>query len=180
LYYFGGPICEILSIQMFVKDFLTRDLIRVVKQETIERVAYLFSTLGISCIWIVNEHDIIIGMATKTDIVSAYVLGKNVMDQIGSIMCREIQYVDQEYSREKCVEIMKRKNIHHVLVRDTSSQHVIGMVSTVDILRDIVTITGECPYIQSINTTRRNIENEMRREITKIATDYQWGIVGIL
>lgn len=163
---------------MYVKDFMTKDLVTCPQAQSIEKTCQMFSTLGISAMWVEDETDMssLLGVVTKSDVIRAYVQGLNVLDPISSIMKKEIQYVDEMYTRDQCADVMKRKHTHHLLVKNQKDE-IIGMASTMDICRDIATITKECPFIRDhhrSNNGNKAFEAEIRKDLDHIVKDYQY------
>ncbi|MCX8027504.1 MAG: DUF294 nucleotidyltransferase-like domain-containing protein [Thermodesulfovibrionales bacterium] len=153
---------------------------------TIKEAAEIMSIHRISCLVIIDNDAVPVGIVTDKDLREKVVArGRDVNENIGSIMSLTLIKVD---SKEYCFEAllkMIRHNIHHLLVVDDGklkgiiTNHdlmTLQGISPINIARDIenqISVDGLVPVSKKINT----IINLMLKEgvkayaITKIITE---------
>lgn len=141
-------------------DVMTRraDTVRV--NETIHEAIDTMVNLGLSALPVVNEQGVCVGVLTKTDIVrlagqlereealaerndlSALIFGIGLDEitdaKVEDVMTKPVLSVTEEEPLTAVAEKMVKHEVHHLPVCN-SSDHIVGIVSTMDIVRAVGT-----------------------------------------
>lgn len=150
---------------MYVREFMTPkyNIVTCFKTTTLDRVCDIFLEKGIGSIGIVDENGYIIGLITKSDIITAVASGLKLTTTVTqSLMSSVMAYVSVNATRDQAADIMYRHKIHHLLVRD-EEYDVIGIISSVDILMDLLKQFEKCPYLHHM----KRIPEKDREEFQK-------------
>jgi signal-transduction protein with cAMP-binding, CBS, and nucleotidyltransferase domain len=89
---------------------------------------------------IVNNHKFfheLVGLVTKTDIIDSYFSGLPIETKVSQIMNHELIYINENEDLDQAATLFNDNKIHHLIVTD-ESEHVIGLLSTFDILKSFV------------------------------------------
>lgn len=161
---------------MFAKDFMTpkSQFVTCSPDENLQRVSKLFSEMGLSSI-LIEEKGEIKGIITKTDVIKGFIKNENLATTTASkFMKTEMEYCDLNYPRDQICDIMSRKKIHHLLVRD-SDLNVVGLISTFDVIKNVSKLSQECPFLRDNWKVRspKQFEEALRQEIDKLAQEYE-------
>lgn len=161
---------------MFAKDFMTpkSEFVTCSPIENLQKVSKLFSEFGLSSV-LVEDKGEIKGILTKTDVIQGFLRSENLMTTPASkFMKTDMEYCDLNYPRDQICDIMSRKKIHHILVRD-QQMNVVGLISTYDIIKNVSKMTQECPYLRDNWKVRspKEFEDKLRIEIDKLAKEYE-------
>ena len=145
------------------RDIMTREVITVKPETTVEELARLLMEHKFSGVPVVDDHNNLIGIVTENDLISqnkrlhiptiirlfdAYImLGSERFDTeikkmaattVDEICAKDVVSISEETTIEEIATIMSEKNIHLLpVVRDGS---VVGIVGKADIVRSM---TGE-------------------------------------
>lgn len=145
------------------KDIMTKDVITIKPEATVEALARLLIEHRISGVPVVDDENRLIGIVTENDLISqnkrlhiptiirlfdAYILlGSGKMEEeikkmvattVGDICTRKVVSITEETSLEEIATIMAEKNIHLLpVLRDGK---VVGIVGKADI---VSAMTGE-------------------------------------
>ena len=118
-----------------IKDCASRRLIiSIVSDTNVQEAATLMKDRDVRSI-LVKEKDEYIGIVTETDILFEVLIGGNVPNttKVSSIMTKPIISLDQDKPLKEAIELMRNKNIKHLVV--TRKDEIIGMLS----VRDLIT-----------------------------------------
>jgi len=145
--------------ELTAKDIMTRKVVSVKKDTTIEQLIKLLIKHDISGVPVVDEHNSIIGIVTEADIIVresdlpfALSFGfsflknyesflKNNQEylntKVGKIMTEKIKVVRQDTSITKVVNIMINNNINRLPVVDKDNK-LIGIIARSDVLKSML------------------------------------------
>jgi len=86
---------------------------------------------------LVKENGAYVGILTETDLLFEVLIGGNdpKSTKVSSIMTKPIISLDQDKSLKAGVELMRKKNIKHLIV--TRKDKIVGMLS----IRDLITFS---------------------------------------
>lgn len=140
---------------MQVKDIMTAHAEWVDAGTSLEKVAKILRDNAIGCLP-VGENDRLVGMITDRDIAFRAVAdGRNpVTTMAKDVMTKGITYCFVDQSEEEALELMERKQIHHlpVLSRD---KRIVGMLSLSDLaLRSNRGMRGDIIALASRDASR--------------------------
>jgi CBS domain-containing protein len=145
---------------MIVSDVMTRKVLAVSPDETVEHAANLMLRHGISGLFVVDATGTLVGVVTEGDLLRRDELGterhrpwwlrvlvspgKQALDftrahgrKVSDIMTPEVICVTTETPLEDVVETMEKQRIKRVAV--TEGGHMVGVVARSDLLRALLT-----------------------------------------
>jgi CBS domain-containing protein len=166
---------------MIVSDVMTRKVLSVAPDETVEHAATLMLRHGISGLFVVDTQGTLAGVVTEGDLLRRDEIGterhrpwwlrmllspgKQALDftrthgrKVSDIMTAEVICVDVSTSLEEVVETMEKQRIKRVAV--TEKGHVVGVVARSDLLRALLSHEREktpVPTAQDDRTVRANV-----------------------
>jgi len=119
--------------KFIIADIMTKDLIFIAPDATAKDAANVMIENLINSV-IVKENDVVIGIVTDHDFKRV----ATSTTEIGKLFVREIMSSDPisispSYTLPEAVEVIKNRNIRHLLVKSPSGVYV-GIVSVKDIL----------------------------------------------
>lgn len=88
---------------------------------------------------LITKEDTYFGFVTKHDLLEAYHLGKDTQKTtVQEIMKsnRELHYVKENETLDRCADLMITKGCHHLLVKNMMNR-VVGLISSIDIVKAI-------------------------------------------
>ncbi len=117
---------------MKVKEIMTKDMIIISPQDTLEDASSIMRNYDIGFLPVVEEDDVV-GVITDRDIViRAIALGKNSKDSVEPYMTTYLICVDKETTLEDALERMAEEKVKRLLVEE--KEKIIGLLSLSDIL----------------------------------------------
>lgn len=88
-----------------------------------------------------------LGLITSTDMVKAYAQGKKGEETTAKeIMSYNFTMVSSSLVRDAVAELMMKENKHHVFVKDDFNDNIIGLVSSVDVVKETALDAKWWPY----------------------------------
>ena len=146
---------------MKAKDIMSKDVITVKKDTTVEEIAHLLSEKSISGVPVVDEDDKVVGMVTEKDLLYKDIephfppvveilggliflksvkqyneeLGKLVATRAEEIMTKKVVTIGLDTEVEKIAELMIEKDINRIPVVDNLK--LVGIISRADVIRYI-------------------------------------------
>ena len=145
-----------IGLEMLVKDVMTKDVISVMKYESIVRVATILSERNISGIPVVDREKKVIGIITQADILSVvgirreqtlkdllkHMLGeplpqRRIGDLVGDIMTSSVLTIGPDANIAEVARIMDEKKIRRLPVVNEKNE-LLGIISRADILRAVI------------------------------------------
>lgn len=157
---------------MYVREFMTPkyNIVTCSKVTTLDRVCDIMTEKNIGSVGIVDENGYIVGLITKTDIINAVASGLKLTSTITkSLMSSVLAYVSVNATRQAAADVMFRHKVHHLLVRD-EEYDIIGLVSSVDLMKDLVKQFEKCPFLYhlpKINEKERERYEKRSYEVFK-------------
>jgi CBS domain-containing protein len=145
---------------MLVSDIMTRKILSVKPQETVEHAVNLMLRHGISGLFVVDDKGALVGVVTEGDLLRRDELGtqrhrpwwlrvlvspgKQALDfththgrLVSDVMTPDVITVTADAKLENVVELMERQRIKRVAVVDKG--HMVGIVSRSDLMRALLT-----------------------------------------
>ena len=146
------------------RDIMTRNVIVVEKDTTINNLIETFLDHKISCAPVVTQKKKLIGIVTKTDVLGYFLdldldltvkvglkdileynsehsdmeISPETEQKVGNIMTKNPITAGENSSIESLAKTMINKNIHRVIIE--KGKKIVGIVSTLDILYHIAGI----------------------------------------
>lgn len=115
-----------------VRDYMTRRLICVDKDMSIQKACNHFVEFEISSL-LVKEDEEIIGIFTKSDIIKEVVAsGKNIEDPVKEIMREDLITCDIDTSISRVLTLMSKHQIKHILVKENDD--ITGIFTLKDLI----------------------------------------------
>ena len=152
----GGHLRSTLGFEMHVQDVMTKDVISILKFESIVHVANVLSEKNISGLPVVDKEQKVIGIITQADILSMlgvgrdhtfkdllkYMLGeplpeRRIGDLVGDIMTTPALTIRPDANIAEAVRIMDEKKVRRLPVVDEKNI-LIGIISRADILKAVI------------------------------------------
>jgi len=144
---------------MIVSDVMTRKVLSVAPEETVEHAANLMLRHGISGLFVVDAKGTLCGVVTEGDLLRRDEIGterhrpwwlrvlvspgKQALDftrthgrKVSDVMTPEVTCVGSGTSLEEVVEIMEKQRIKRVAVQENG--HMVGVVARSDLLRALL------------------------------------------
>ncbi len=121
---------------MKVSEIMTKAVISVSEGETIEGVARLLASHGISGLPVVNKNGMLIGMVTEYDLIA------KTGPTVGNIMSRGVISVSPETDIEEVRHLLTNQRIRRVPVME--GDQLVGIVSRSDLIKQIA-MRWVCP-----------------------------------
>ncbi len=124
-----------------VSDIMSKDLVTVKSNQTLEDAANLMLEKGVSSVLVKNRRKIL-GIVTDKDFVKTVASGKKPgLVKVSKVMSKTIQSVDPKTTLVSAIQLSREKNIRHLLVKSTGEY--IGIVSLKDVTETLYTELNE-------------------------------------
>jgi CBS domain-containing protein len=142
-----------LGDRVAIADFMSRDVLCVTREVSIEGLAALFLERGISAAPVVDAEGFPVGIVTKTDLVrehwergdtSELTATDEVLDglhvaavaraTVGEIMMSVAFTLCEDEPLSRAAAIMAAEQVHHLPIVDAEG-HVVGILSSLDFVR---------------------------------------------
>jgi CBS domain-containing protein len=152
----GGHLSSTVGFDMHVQDVMTRDVISVLKYESIMHVANILSEKNISGLPVVDKENIVIGIITQADILSVvgmrkehtfkdllrHMLGeplpeRKIGDIVADIMASPAVTIKPQANIAEAAQIMDERKIRRLPVVDDRNR-LAGIISRADILKAVL------------------------------------------
>jgi CBS domain-containing protein len=152
----GGHLSSTVGFEMHVQDVMTKDVISVVKYESIMHVANILSEKNISGLPVVDKENIVIGIITQADILSVvgmrkehtfkdllrHMLGeplheRKIGDIVADIMASPAVTIKPQANIAEAAQIMDERKIRRLPVVDDRNR-LAGIISRADILKAVL------------------------------------------
>ena len=118
-----------------VRDIMTRHVVTLAADRSIESAAWRFATDGVSGAPVRDRAGNIVGMLSKTDLVDPVIHGE-LAKTIDEAMTPAVWAVGPDARAMEAVQLMIDKDIHRVLVLGGPGK-IEGIVSTMDVMRAV-------------------------------------------
>jgi len=112
----GKPIAKIL-----VRDIMSKDLITVLPDDSIYDCAKLMKTHNISSVIVKNSRGNLVGIVTKTDLVSTFLMLSTASLSISKIMTKKVITVSPDDSIFEVESVLLNNKIRRVVVSKNKS-----------------------------------------------------------
>ncbi len=152
----SGHIPSTMGLEMHVQDVMSKDVITVLKYESILHVAKILSEKNISGLPVVDKKNKVIGIITQADILSIlgmrkehslkdvlkHMLGeplpeRRMGDIVGDIMTSPAATIKTNANISEAAQIMDDKKIRRLPVVDEKNM-LVGIISRADILKAVL------------------------------------------
>ena len=152
----GGHIRSNIGAEISVNDVMHKDVISVLKFDSIINVAHILSEKNISGLPVVDKENKVIGMITQADILSMigirrehtlkdllkHILGeplseRKIGDIVGDIMASPVVTIKPNESIAKAAQILDEKKIRRLAVVD-DKKRLFGIITWADILVAVI------------------------------------------
>lgn len=110
-----------------VKEIMTRDVVTVTRDTSVEEVAALLFNRGITGVPVVDQRGAVVGMVTEFDVISK--TGQTVAE----IMSTDVISVSEDTPAEQVVEILSTMRVRRVPV--LREGRLVGILSRSDLVR---------------------------------------------
>jgi len=118
-----------------VKDIMSKVVATVNANQTIFEAAELMSTMGISCVLVVDS-DNPVGLITERDIVGKIVAKNRPFDtKVTEIMSKELITIDPDSSLKDAARLMSNNKIRRLPV--LKQNKLVGIISASDFVRNV-------------------------------------------
>ncbi len=151
-----GQLRSTIGLELRVQDVMTRDVISILKYESIMCVANILSKKNISGLPVVDREKRVIGIITQADILSMvgvrkentfkdllkHMLGeplpeRKIGDIVGDIMVSPAVTIKANLNIAEATKIMDEKKIRRLPVVDDKDV-LLGIISRADILKAVI------------------------------------------
>lgn len=125
---------------LLASDVMIKDVVVVAETAPLKEVANLFNERKITGAPVVNAQGELVGVLSETDIIrKSTSIGAWSPNTAGQIMTKPPVSVTPDTTLRRVCELMYNRRIHRVVVADGTK--ICGIITTMDILRAISTIT---------------------------------------
>ena len=114
-----------------IKQFMTRGIMGIDKNETIKNACKKMIEFGISSLAVL-ENEKIVGFLTKKDIIEGIAKGFSIDEKIKKIMSKNLVFCDSSVPIEEVLDIMANFQVRHILIKEKGE--FIGIFSLKDII----------------------------------------------
>jgi sulfide:quinone oxidoreductase len=151
-----GHLSSTIGFEMFVEDVMTRNVISVLKYDSIMQAAHILSQKNISGLPVVDKENNVIGIITQADILSVvgmrkehtfkdllkHMLGerlpeRKIGDIVADIMASPAVTLTPRSNIAEAAQIMDEKKIRRLPVVDDGNK-LVGIISRADILKAVL------------------------------------------
>lgn len=124
---------------MKVKEFMTKILITADEDTPVTEAARLMAAEDIGSL-IVTRGDMMVGIVTQRDIISAHLLSPDVYNDltVGDIMATQVVSIDPDADLWQALALMDQTGKKHIPV--VAGNETIGVVSASDVIRVLATM----------------------------------------
>jgi CBS domain-containing protein len=119
--------------QATVERYMSERLVTIGVKNTAQDIARLMDQNDISAVLVTDDKDEIIGIFTERDIVR--IIARNIPPDRIIAISPPLVYIDGDAPLEQASEIMIRNQVRHLLVRDTATKEIIGIITNTDLVR---------------------------------------------
>jgi len=117
----------------FVKDIMKKNVITIDESMSIQEAAQMMTDANVGCI-IVTRKDLPVGIITERDFVTRIAAeGRPLFTDVSEIMSIPITTVSPDDTVWDAAEIMRRKGIHKLPVRE--GNEIVGIITTTDFVK---------------------------------------------
>ncbi|MHA1934395.1 MAG: CBS domain-containing protein [Candidatus Thorarchaeota archaeon] len=124
---------------MLVKDFMTTIIITAEAESNVVESTKLMAVENIGCL-LVTQGDVLAGMVTRKDIVSAQLLSDDVYHSmtLKDIMTSPVVTITPDTDLGQTIALMNQTGKSHIPV--IYGDEIIGLVSATDVIRVLATV----------------------------------------
>lgn len=139
-----------------VRDVMTRQAVCVRKDDPLERATAAFAAKEVSCVPVVDDAGRCVGMLSAVDFVDGRRMSSLPGETNGhsknprfvqEIMSPDVRWVSEDELLIKAAHVMCARHIHRLPVLD-ANHHVVGIVSTMDVVSAMINALDEAKASQ--------------------------------
>lgn len=134
---------------MLVSGFMVplKDVLKCESSSTVKEALTLMLDWKVSSLVIMLE-DKPIGIVTKTDMCWCYHSGIALTTQIGDVMpwTAGIKKIEATADKDAAAKFFEKNKVHHALVVDASTDKVVGLISALDVAKEVARDARAWPY----------------------------------
>ncbi|HEX5051465.1 MAG TPA: FAD-dependent oxidoreductase [Planctomycetota bacterium] len=120
-------------LQLAVSEVMSSPVVTMSEQATLEQCLTQFVARKFNCFPLVDATGRLVSLVTSTDLFAALRRDVDLQQPLQAIATANVQCLAATDTVERAVEIMRRRNVKHVVVTD-ADRAVVGLVSMKDIL----------------------------------------------
>lgn len=120
-----------------ISSLMTRNILTVDVEDTVEKVEAIMDTHKLSCVPVIDSQGGCFGVISLTDLLHFHVLHKNQnqkAERAWEVCTHKVIEVGPDMSVKEAAELMTRNKIHHIVVVENKS--IKGIVSSIDIVNE--------------------------------------------
>jgi CBS domain-containing protein len=118
--------------KILVRDIMSKELVTVLPEATINDCANLMKKHGISSVVVINKKHKLIGVVTKTDLVSTFLVQSTASLKISKIMSKKVITVSPDESIFEVESVLFNNYIRRVIV--TKNKIPVGIITYRDFI----------------------------------------------
>ena len=125
---------------VLVKDVMTRELISVTEDLSIDVAIDRMIEQNVSGLPVVDEHGCLVGLLSEFDVLHLYGQDNNEETRYqpcSKCMTRDVRTIDQDASLEVAARIFQVASLRRLIVVDGPKKKLVGVLSRRDIVRCI-------------------------------------------
>ena len=123
---------------LYASDVMVKDVITISESTPLKEVTKLFGERRITGVPVVNAEGELTGVLSETDIVrKTNSIGAWSPSLAGQIMTKPAVAVSPNETLQRVCELMHNRHIHRIVVAE--GRNIVGIITTMDILRAIAT-----------------------------------------
>jgi len=117
----------------FVKDIMKKNVITIDGSMSVQETAQMMTGANVGCV-IVTKKDLPVGIITERDFVTRIAAeGRPLFTEVSHVMSIPLTTVGPEETVWDAAEIMRRKGIHKLPVRE--GNEIVGIITTTDFVK---------------------------------------------
>ncbi|MCB9879037.1 MAG: FAD-dependent oxidoreductase [Planctomycetes bacterium] len=126
-------------LQMPVSSLMTPDVVTLRPDATLRDALTSFLGRGVNSFPLTDDDFRLVGIVTSTDLFGALRRDVDLEQRIFTFCTTRVQCVSHDAPVARAIEIMRRRDVKHVVVTD-ANERVVGIVSIKDVLAKVLTI----------------------------------------
>jgi len=147
---------------ILVKEAMRRQVIRLPHSASIDYGINRMIKYKINSVLVLDENQRPAGVASKTDIMSAFYAGLPIGAPIENIMVGPLLFCYADDELESSLDVMQQNGVHRLYVRGSDSDDVVGVLAYPDIVGLLYRYCRACDR-GFLKARRRKEENQFQR-----------------
>ncbi|EFC48435.1 predicted protein [Naegleria gruberi] len=138
-----------VKLFMIPKEKVNNQVACVEESASLEQASKIIVEKHIGSVVVVNSLHDPVGIITKTDLVKAgFVEGLPSSTPVTQIMHKQLEFCNEEIERDQVAELLMKKSIHHLLVRNKHNEWT-GLTTSMDVVTEAALDAKAFPWVRN-------------------------------